>query len=140
MTQIQMTEMTIRQTINRDAATVADFRANVAGTRGIAYTIGWDATDAIVAEKRLAAAEALRNIAADGLSEWLDAVAEAADAIRENAVRDLGYFDPTVHGTSASQAYVARAEFKATQAVVKFLDEVAVAIRIDNGQADEVSA
>jgi hypothetical protein len=119
MTNLELITTSVEQQRRRDHETVCAF-ADAIRNKGIAHTIGWDATDAIVAEKRLGVAVKFLELVESSEDEAFEYLAFAKD----DAERQIGWFDPTNQSTSASSSYVSAATYKAQRAVVDFVDSL----------------
>ena len=115
-----MLDLTIEARRRRAQGAVDEFRID-AEKNGIAHAISWGSVPAIVGEMVLDALSRFDYAVAEhGVERAVEMTAE----VRENVARQVGYFDPTSHSTSASAVLTSGAEFQGHRAVYDLLDEI----------------
>lgn len=125
-------DMTVAGIRRRHQGAVDAFHADVA-KNGIQHAIGWASVPAMVGERVLDHLDRFQEAAAE---YGVDEAIEMTVSIRDDVQRRIGYFDPTIHSTSASQTLASQAEWMGLRAVVDLIDELRAAREYDLNDAE----
>jgi hypothetical protein len=107
---------------------ITDFRETIAAGR-IADAIKWSGIEVIVAEQVVELLDAFDELRGEGTPD--EEALEYLAYRREDAERQLGWFDPTSQSTSAASTLVDQAQYKARRRVLELADELLGSAALD---------